>query len=248
MWTLDLLLLVAAVFVFAGFVKGVIGLGLPTVVLALLTVAVGLKEAMALMLIPSFLTNVWQGALGGHLRMILQRLWPLLLAACLVIWLGAELLTRLDVAWLSALLGGTLWTYALVGLLAPKLPTPGKAEVWVSPLVGAVNGLLTGLTGSFVVPAVPYLQSLGLPRDAFVQAMGVLFTVSTVALAVALGAQELFTVELGVLSGLAFIPALLGMFAGTWVRGRLTESRFRRVFFLSLLVLGAYIVLRAVAG
>jgi uncharacterized membrane protein YfcA len=111
-----------------------------------------------------------------------------------------------------------------------------------------VNGLLTGLTGSFVVPAVPYLQSLGLPRDAFVQAMGVLFTVSTVALAVALGAQELFTVELGVLSGLALIPALLGMFAGTWVRGRLTESRFRRVFFLSLLVLGAYIVLRAVAG
>jgi uncharacterized membrane protein YfcA len=133
MWTLDLLLLVAAVFVLAGFVKGVIGLGLPTVVLALLTVAVGLKEAMALMLIPSFLTNVWQGALGGHLRMILQRLWPLLLTACLVIWLGAELLTRLDVAWLSALLGGTLWAYALVGLLAPKLPTPGKAEVLLSP-------------------------------------------------------------------------------------------------------------------
>ena len=64
---------VAAVFVLAGTVKGVIGLGLPTVALGLLAASVGLERAMALMLVPSFVTNVWQAVAGRHLRGGLRR-------------------------------------------------------------------------------------------------------------------------------------------------------------------------------
>ncbi|MCG8650750.1 MAG: TSUP family transporter, partial [Pirellulales bacterium] len=98
----------------------------------------------------------------------------------------------------------------------------------------------------FVVPGVMFLQAIGLPRDMLIQAMGMLFTVSTVALALALQGNALLTVDLGTLSTLAVVPALLGMVLGQHIRRRLSESVFRRVFFLSLLVLGAYIIARSI--
>ena len=62
------LTVVALTFLLAGLVKGVIGLGLPTISLALLTAALGLPQAMALLLVPSFVTNLWQAVAGGKGR------------------------------------------------------------------------------------------------------------------------------------------------------------------------------------
>src|SRR5690606_13714915 len=79
--SLDPLLLaaIAGTFVLAGLVKGVIGFGLPTVAVALLTLTIGLKDAMALMLVPSLVTNLWQALAGGRLWTILRRFWALFL-------------------------------------------------------------------------------------------------------------------------------------------------------------------------
>ena len=246
MWESEIVVIVAATFLLAGFVKGVIGLGLPTVSLGLLTAALGLKDAIALMLIPSFATNLWQALAGKETLSILKRIWTLLLAACVTIWIGSLFLARSDGILLSGLLGLSLCAYATFSLATPQIPPPGKREVWLSPAIGTANGVLTGLTGSFVVPGVPYLQALGMPRNDFVQAMGILFTVSTVALGVAMAGHNLLPKELSLLSAAALIPAFAGMAIGQWVRGKLSESSFRRVFFGSVLVLGVYIMIRAI--
>ena len=239
------LLAIAATFLLAGTVKGVIGLGLPTVSLALLTVTLGLHQAMALLLIPSFATNLWQALVGGNGRVILRRIWPFLLLATVTVPLGALALTRVDLAWLSGLLGVLLIVYAVAGLTGFRLAVAARHEAWAGPLVGAVNGVLTGMTGAFAVPGVFFLQAIGLPRDLLVQAMGMLFTVSTLALAGALQANALLSAELGVLSVAAVVPAIAGMATGQWLRRRLSEAAFRRVFFAALLALGGYIVARA---
>ncbi|HSF94517.1 MAG TPA: sulfite exporter TauE/SafE family protein [Thermohalobaculum sp.] len=237
--------IVAAVFLLAGTVKGVIGLGLPTVSLALLTAALGLQPAMALMLVPSLVTNLWQAAVGGYGRAILARLWPFLLAATATIWVGAAWAARVEVAALSMLLGASLAVYAALGLTRARLTLPAGAERWSGPLAGCVNGVLTGMTGSFVVPGVPYLQALGLPRDMLVQAMGMLFTLSTLGLGLALAGRGLLGAELGQQSAAAVVPALLGMVLGQRLRGRIPEAAFRKVLFAALSVLGLYIVFRA---
>ena len=239
--------IIAATFALAGLVKGVIGLGLPSISLGILTATVGLTPAMALMLAPSFVTNAWQAVVGGHFRALLRRCWPFLLAATVTIWLGAQALSALDLGLLSALLGVLLSVYALNGLLGVRLSLPPHVEPWAGPLAGIVNGVLTGMTGSFVVPGVAYLQALGLARDALVQAMGILFTLSTVALALALGGEGLLSTQMGIVSALGVIPAIFGMTIGQRLRQRLSEARFRRVFFCALLLLGIYIVVRALA-
>ncbi|MBD3895957.1 sulfite exporter TauE/SafE family protein [Halomonas sp. ML-15] len=239
------LLVVTSTFLLAGSVKGVIGLGLPTVSLALLTVAMDLPTAMALLLIPSFVTNLWQSMVGGNARAILVRLWPFLAMATITVWLGAAALTRVNLSLLTALLGSLLIIYAVVNLAGIKIFVPSRHEYWAGPLIGSANGVLTGMTGSFVVPGVMFLQAIGLPRNMLIQAMGMLFTVSTVALAAALQQANFLTVQYGAMSAAAVLPALAGMVLGQRIRERLSEKMFRSVFFISLLLLGAYIMVNA---
>lgn len=241
------LTVIALALLVAGTVKGVIGLGLPTVSLALLTALLNLPAAMALLVVPSLVTNIWQAADGGQGRSILRRLWPFLLMAGTTVWLGALALTRVELPWLTALLGALLAVYALADLAGLRLSIPARRETWIGPVMGGANGILTGMTGSFVVPGVLFLQAIGLPRDQLVQAMGMLFTVSTLALALALQGNGLLTLPLGLASAAALVPALLGMLLGRRIRRSLSEDRFRRLFFMALLLLGAYIAASSLA-
>jgi uncharacterized membrane protein YfcA len=239
---------IAGTFVIAGAVKGVIGLGLPTVSLALLTIAFDLPSAMALLLVPSFVTNLWQSMAGGNGRAIVLRLWPFLVMATGTVWIGAAALTRVDLSLLTALLGVLLVTYSAVNLGGLRLTVSTHHERWAGPLIGSANGVLTGMTGSFVVPGVMFLQAIGLPRDKLIQAMGMLFTASTLALAAALQHADFLTAEHGVLSFAAVLPAIVGMIVGQRIRTRLSEQRFRKVFFIALLMLGAYIIAGALGA
>lgn len=237
--------IIFTVFLLAGAVKGLVGFGLPTVSLGLLTVAFDLTTAMVLLLAPSFVTNLWQAAVGGNGRAILSRLWPFLATATTTVWIGALALARMDLAWLSALLGLLLVIYAALNLAGVRIALTSGQETWAGPVIGIVNGILTGMTGSFVVPGVLYLQAIGLSRDMLVQAMGVFFTLSTVALALALRGSGVLDLSFGAWSGAALAPAAIGMVAGQRIRKRLSEERFRRILFTGLLVLGIYITARS---
>jgi uncharacterized protein len=238
-----MLLLITAAFFIAGLVKGVIGFGLPTVTLALLATSVGLDEAMVLLLVPCGVTNLWQAVSGGHLRALIKRLWVLLLGLGVATWFGTAWHTASDPRWLIGLLGTLLCSYSIVSLFTAQIPAPGRFEARVSPAIGIISGILNGLTGSFVVPGVLYLQALDLPRDALIQAMGLLFITSTIALAVSLRANDLLSGEFAILSGLALLPALIGMSIGLRLRQRLNPSQFRRAFFSALLIFGGYLLL-----
>ncbi len=235
--------IVVLTFLLAGTVKGVIGLGLPSVSLAVLAVLFDLETAMALLLVPSFVTNVWQGVVGGNLRRILRKLWPFLISATLAVWCGALIVKDVSPDILTGLLGALLMIYSGLSLRGLSFNLEPKSQKWWAPIVGAINGILTGMTGSFVVPGVLYLQSIGLDRNVFVQAMGVLFTLSTLALGLTLQNADLLGAELAQMSAIGLIPALAGMGLGRRIRQRLSEQQFRRLFFAALFAMGGYILL-----
>ena len=241
------LALVAVIFLLAGAVKGVVGVGLPTVAVGLMTAVIGLHEAVQIVVVPALLTNIWQGAVGGRFQALLRRLWPLLAAACVGTWFGAWLLTVVEARLLSGSLGLLLTVYSLYSLLTPQVPPPGRWEALLNPVVGLLAGMATGAVASFVMPGAVYLQALGLTRDELVQAMGIAFTVATVAQAVSLGGHGVLTPQMGAVSAVALVPAAAGMMAGQKVRRRFAAETFRRVFFVGLLVLGGYLALRTFA-
>ncbi len=241
-----LALVVGATFLLAGFVKGVIGLGLPTVAIALLSLIMPPAHAAAVLVVPSLITNAWQGLIGGHLAPLLGRMWSMMAGILAGTWLGAGSLATDTSGHATTALGAVLVVYALSGLANLRLRVPARAEPALSPLMGVVTGLVTAATGVLVIPAAPYLQCLGMRRDELVQAFGISFTVSTIALAGALSAGGVLGGALAGLSALALLPAILGMLAGQWLRGRVSEPVFRRCLFAGLLALGAHLALRAV--
>jgi len=236
-------ILIGATFLLAGLVKGVIGMGLPTVAVGLLAIVLAPVEAAAILVVPSLVTNVWQLLAGPRFGALARRLWPMMAGVVLGTVAGAGVLTG-NIAGLAKIgLGIVLVVYALVGLAGLRLSVASRHEGWLGPLTGAVTGLITGATGVFVIPAVPYLQAIGLEKDDLIQALGLSFTVSTVALALGLLRLDAYAAHSLWASLLALVPAVIGMQAGQWLRGRIAGETFRKVFFAGLLLLGVTLAL-----
>jgi uncharacterized protein len=240
----EVLLLIGFAFLLGGLVKGVIGLGFPVVVLATLATTIGLKEAMALLVIPGIITNLWQALAGGAFLVLIKRLWPLLVATIVGIWPGVYVLSIVDPTRLIVVLGVLLFLYSAFSLTRAQIPQPGKHEIWLSPLMGAAGGFVCGLTGSYMVPGAIYVQALGLKRDMFIQAIGIVFVVLAAALGIALWQFRFIGFETGGISVVAMAPLIAGMFLGQRIRYRLSEDVFRKIFFTSLMFAGIYMVWR----
>ena len=238
--------LAGAVFLLAGLIKGIAGAGLPTVALALLALFIDIKAAIALLVMPALTTNIWQGLTGGAFGPLARRLAPMLLASVIGVWIGVSILAVGDAKVLAGILGVVLFFYAGYSLATPQIAPPGPhLERWIGPPVGLVTGVLFGFTGSFLVPGVLYMQALGLKRDHFVQAMGIAFSFSTFVLWMFLAGNGLFSVALGAVSTVVCVPAFIGMVIGQRLRRGMSEAKFRRAFFVTLLALSLYIVARA---
>lgn len=239
--------LIVLTFLLAGLVKGVVGLGLPTVAVGLLGLVMPPMQAAAILVVPSTVTNVWQLAAGPRFLGLLKRLWGMLVGIVVGTLAVGWLLAGAN--WLAAtpLLGVALILYALLGLSNQRFSVAPRHERWLSPLIGVITGGVTAVTGVFVIPAVPFLQALGLEKDDLVQALGLSFTVSTLALAITLSQHgSLLQADVLGLSLLALLPALAGMYLGTWLRSRISPLAFRRCFFGGLLLLGADLAIRGI--
>lgn len=235
------LLIIAAVFAFAGFIKGVIGLGLPTVSIGLLAVAMPPAQAVAIVIVPAIVTNIWQTFAGSYLRDILRRLWPLLLGTVIGIRLGAGLMTGPYARYGSLVLGVLLIAYGILGLSKRSFHVAPNREKWIGGPVGLITGVISAATGVQVIPSMPYLQAIGMEKDELVQALGVFFTTATLALAVNLTDAGLLSTATALPGLIALAAAFAGMFGGQAVRTRMHPDTFRRWFLIALMGLGLYL-------
>ncbi len=245
---MDILAIAAVAFTIAGFVKGVVGFGFPVITLIILTLTIGLLDALAIIVFPTIVTNVWQGLSGPYLKEIARRMWLYCLTAMIFIWFTSAYLVVVNIKWPTAMLGVVLVMFALSRLLQLNVKVPRKWERPLSVPLGAINGMLTGMTGSFMVPSVLFMQAMGFQRDMLVQAMGVFFAISMMVLAVSLGKNDLISMEHVRLSLLALVPSFLGLYIGRWTRLKINEERFQQIFLGSVLLLGGYISYRSVVA
>lgn len=245
MESIEVYLITGLIFLLAGTVKGIVGFGLPLVSITLLTPLYGLVDAIAVMVLPAMVTNFWQALNGGRFTSLWKRLWPLYLSGAVSTVIATSALVQIDVQWPTVLLGSVILAYSLVGLTAWQPAEPGRRETWLSPATGVVTGLITGLTGVLVFPLTIYFQALNLDRRALFQAMGIYLLMANVALALVFGWQSAFPEEITQLALIGIVAGFVGMALGQRIEAHLSAQQFKRVFFCSLAVVGAYIFLRA---
>lgn len=243
-----LLILTLLTFLLAGTVKGVVGLGLPTVAVGLIVLFYDLHTALVLFLAPTFITNIWQATRGGFGCWLTRRLWLFFVLVFAMVFVGAQALVQFNMGLLTVILGGSLTFYAVLGMKGLHLSIARRHEWWAGSVFGMANGISIGMTGTFAVPGIMFLQSIGLKCDQFVQALGILFCTSTLALSLALGNLKFLDEQLGIYSLLAIAPALIGMEFGAKIRKELGEANFRQIFFLANLGLGLLILIRGLVS
>ena len=239
------LIIIAAVFLLAGFVKGVIGLGLPTVSMGLLAVSMTPVQALTIVIVPAIVTNIWQTFVGPYLRDVIRRLWPLMLATAFGIWAGSGLMTGPYAKDGTIILGVLLAIYAVIGLTKVRFSVSRGNEKWVGGIVGLITGVVAAATGVQVIPSMPFMQAIGMEKDELVQALGVFFTVATLAQAFNLTSAGLLNASTALPGGIAMIAAFAGMFIGQAVRTRMEPEAFRRWFLIAMLLLGIYLAVSA---
>ena len=236
-----LLLLIGAAFLLAGFIKGVIGLGLPTVSMGLLAVAMPPSHALAIVIVPAVVTNIWQTFVGPYLRDIVRRLWPLMAGTATGIWLNAGMLTGPYARYGTIVLGALLVIYAVIGLRKFSFSIATRDEKWMGGLVGLITGAISAATGVQVIPSMPFMQAIGMEKDELVQAFGVYFTVATVGLAFNLTSEGLLNAATALPGAIAMATAFTGMFVGQALRSRMQPDTFRRWFLIAMIFLGIYL-------
>lgn len=236
--------LIAIVFTLAGAVKGISGMGLPTVAMSLLGLWMPATQAAALLVTPSLATNLAQ-CQGPHARALVRRLWPLWLGLILAaVWApglghGSDSTAR-------QLLGVALVLYGLWGLCKPALPSLSGRSRWLGAMAGLLTGLITASTAVFVLPMVPYLQALRLDKDEMVQALGLSFGVATLALAVRLGWGGGVGTWLTPWTLWALMAAFAGLWLGSLLRARLSGTAFQRTLFVIFIGLGLANLLKGI--
>ncbi|MGE3710779.1 MAG: sulfite exporter TauE/SafE family protein [Hyphomicrobiaceae bacterium] len=229
----------------AGVIKGATGLGYASCALPFLASLVGLKPAMAIVVVPAMATNFFIALTAGHLRETVRGLWPLYLAMLPGIALGLWLLVSIDQKLALSALGCVIVLYSVFALCWPKVQIP---QAWQSPLqvpAGFLNGLVTGMTGSQVMPLVPYIMGLSLDSTRMVQAINLAVILASFFLGAGLLASGTANMWLFTLSAIGVLPAFAGTAVGSKLRELIPDLLFRRIMLVVLALIGLGLLLRS---
>ena len=229
-----------AVFLLAGTVKGLVGLGLPTITIALTSMVLPLAESIALIALPTIFSNVWQASIGGQFWTILRRQWPLIVPLMIVLYLTVWLIGQKGPNWAFLVLAGVLIVYSVLGLLRIRLHIHADLERVLAPVIGVVSGFVAGLVGVPIIPLMPYLQGLDIKPSELVQTLGVVLCATSLTLTASLLFFGLLDGPRAIVSAAAVVPALVGMWVGQRIRLRLSVEQFRLAVLWALLLTGVY--------
>ena len=231
-------------YVVAGGIKGLTGIGFSTSCLPIMALRLDLKIAIPLVIVPSIVSNLVVMLQAGGFREAVKQFWPLYLASIPGLLIGLTILVSIDVAIAKALLGLVLIAYALWALRNRIFVL---SEEWACRLkvpAGFCTGLVNGLTGSQVMPVLPYLLSLDLGKDSFIQAINISFTLSSLVMLVGMNRLGHLSADtlLTALGGL--VPALLSVYLAGWLRKYLSGGSHRKLVLAFLLLMGTLLLAR----
>ena len=230
--------------VLAGVVKGATGLGYSSCALLFLFYAVGLKTAIVLVLVPAMATNVAVALGNGHLMSTLRGFAPLYVAMLPGIAAGIWLLGHVDTKLAVMVLGVSIIAYAAFSIMRPQILLPHALAGALQVPVGLANGLLTGLTGSQVMPMVPYFLANDLEPKRMVQAINLGVTLASAVLLCGLAFTGIASRATLIASTLAIAPALIGVEIGQRIQQHLRAQALRTSILIVLVAAGAGLILR----
>lgn len=239
-------LILAVAFILGGFIKGIVGLGLPMIAVPLISMVFDPRTAIAAMILPIMGANFIQAKSGGNFGELTLRFRWLLIPMIVGSILGAAVITSVKLDHAAVILGALVAIFAVTTLAGwqPQLPT--GVDRTLRPVVGLVSGVIGGMSSFFAPTVAPYLFTLGLDKNTFIRAMGVTFFLGEAPLFIGLALTGFAPPGIWLLSAIGWATVAVCMTLGAKLRQRIPQKHFMTLVGAMLLIIGLNMIRRAV--
>ena len=242
-YPLTILTYIFFVYVLCGVFKGSIGFGMPTVSISLLSFILDVKIIIALILIPTLVVNIYQLSRGGNFKKIISETKYFLIFSTLFIFPGAYLLTIINSNIIILFIAIILLINSALFLFKINFKLPFYNKPITQIFVGAVNGVIIGMTSIYTMPLIFLLQSLNYNKNTTIQFLGIAFFLYPLGQIISFSNFDLLSSEIFLNSLIILIPIFFGLFIGQKIRYQISETLFQKSFYIMLLFMSTIILL-----
>lgn len=244
--TFTLLLVATGAFLLAGTIKGVAGLGLPSAAIALMTLFLDPRSAIALVLFPMVGSNFWQFYRGGNYIETIKRYWVFAVCLFWVVLLTAYGTQNVNDRWILLALGLAILLFVAVSWKdwMPRIKPEHDRMAQIG--FGAASGVIGGMTAGWGAPLAMYMMAKDLEKDEFVGALGFLIVAGSIPLLYGYIQIGFVDLRMSLISIAMLIPTILGFTLGEHLRRRLSTQSFRKVLLILFVLLAANLLRRAI--
>ena len=243
----DALAVVIGAFVIGGLVKGLIGGGLPSIVVPIMALVVEPAWAAAATLIPVMVTNIWQAVDGNRAMAVLRRFWAYYGCLALGVAAGSQILVGLPPLTAALLIGVAVVLMSPIAVISDRFHVSAQRETWLNPVVGGSMGLMGGTTVIFT-PTLIYFAALRIDKDTYVTAAALTALFCMVPLYLGLGFSAALTWEVARASLVLLIPTMGGYFVGRALRNAISQRAFRMILTASLVLVGIGLIYKGLVS
>lgn len=244
--SMELVLLAAAVFLLAGTIKGLVGIGLPIAAVGILSQVIDPRTAVLAAIFPIVVSNIWQVYRSGDILPAIRRYWLFAAVLAVVLLVTTYFAPSVSPELLVLLLGILVVAFSVINLAFKPPMLPERFDKAGQIFFATFAGISGGLTAIWGPPMVIYFLARRLEKDEFVRASGLLFLVGSVPLLLGYVQNGLITRDIAILSALMIVPTLLGFTFGERLRKHLDSSRFRTAVLIMFLIMGLNLLRRAI--
>jgi hypothetical protein len=233
----------------AGFIKGVVGFAMPLVLISGLTFFLPPELALAGLIFPTVVTNLFQALRQGpkaawaSIRMFKV----FLISGGIMLVLSAQTVRFLPTQTMLLVIGVPITLFAF-WQLAGRSFSLAQRSTKIEVLVGGFAGAVGGVSGVWGPPTVAYLTALGTPKNDQMRVQGVIYGLGAIALLFAHVGSGVLRAETVPFSVIMILPALAGMWLGSQISDRIDQASFRKATLVILFVAGANLVRRGLMG
>ena len=226
------------IYLTSGMVKGALGIGMGLLAVPAVGLLANPVLAVALVAVPLIVTNFHQGVISGDLRKTLSShavlAWIMMVVMTATVFLAANIATGI-VAWTVGL-SAIIFAVINLGITLPEIPR--RHDKMAQIITGCCAGMIGGVSGLVVIPLVIYMMLRNIQKERFVAVSGFLLLLSGLALLLGGILNGNLQPDTFILSAMAAVPAMLGIFIGEQLRNRLSGDVFRKMILFLILAIG----------
>tara|TARA_B100000963_G_scaffold50944_1_gene39064 strand:+ start:25 stop:783 length:759 start_codon:yes stop_codon:yes gene_type:complete len=240
------LIQVILIFFAGGLIKGLIGVGLPTVTLTLLSFIFDIKISISIILLPVILTNLYQMIDGKYLKKIVKNTKFFQISAFIFIFPGFYFLLLFNSNTILIILAVILIFNSILGLIKYEIQFKELRSKYYQLIIGSTTGVITGITGIYTMPFIFLIQSMQYTKNQIIQLMGLTFFIFACTQFLLFSFNDLINIKILILSSIACVPILMGVYLGTILRKKISEALFKLIFNLMLILMGVLLIIKTI--